>query len=392
MSVLVNPKREVRTGGLVRRLRAFPALGQVKVAPGAKVNWDTLLGEYSSRQRLRFVRVEASDGHISATVLVAPGQKVKRGEVLAYYSFLFGLGFTEYTAPCDGEVMDVSGSLGVIAIKEALVPLRSHMPGRVIAVDDAFGATVEAEGDLVYGVAGVAYGRSGILEIKVQGPAGEIKASDLSAKDVGKVLVAGRSVSQEVLETCLRYRVAGIVAGSVPHGVYQWYKDIAEKLDWDEFLARYWARELKDKKAIVPPPMEISTSLVITEGFGLTSMNDEAFEVLSRHSGEKVFLDGSGAFQSQAAGSDETVPCVFIPTGGEGHASYEDLSQSLVGLAVGDSVKVFRLSGTPVKGKVVEIPGEDVPFDNGVVAQGVKVLFEDGTEKIIPLSNVEKAD
>lgn len=391
MALYVQRRPQVRPNAEVRRLRAFPALGQVEVKPGSEVTWDTVLGHYASRQRLRFVRVEHSGDSIAATVLVGVGQKVKRGEVLAYYSFLFGLGFTEYTSPCDGEVVEINDTLGAIAIKEALVPLVSNMPGQVVLTDDALGVTVANRGDLVYGVAGAGYGRSGALEVKVSSPDGVLRPGYLSAQDAGKVIVAGKTVTQELLEACLRWRVAGIVAGSVPYNVYRWYKDIAEKLDWDEFLARYWARELKQRDSKVPPPMEIATALVITEGFGDEPMNQAAFELLSKHAGERVFLDGSGAFQSQAAGSDETVPCAFIPASGaaQGEAGGQ------MGLAVlqpGDRVKVYGLTGAPQEAHVVDVEGEELRLETGMSVPGVKVRLASGEEQLVPLFNVEKAD
>lgn len=390
MAAYVTKKPEVKVNSTIRRLRAFPAIGQVEVVPDSAVDWDTILGQYASRQRLRFVRVESSGDRIAATVLVGVGQQVKRGEVLAYYSYLFGLGFTEYTAPCDGEVVEINQTIGVIAIKESLVPLRSNIPGNVVSVDDALGAFVSSQGDLVYGAAGAGYGRSGILELKVSSPEGQVRPQDLSAKDAGKVLVVGKSVTQDLLEACLRYRVAGIVAGSVPFLVYRWYKGVCEKLDWDEFLARYWARELKEKDAKVPPPMEISTSLVITEGFGDMAMNPAAFDLLRKHAGDRVFLDGSGAFQSQAAGSEDTVPCVFIPAS-QGTAPAEETGAGLTGLKPGDKVKVFSLGGVPREAVVVETGEEGITLPTGMVVPGVKVRLDGGDEQWAPLLNVEMA-
>ena len=320
-------------------------------------------------------------------MLVGVGQNVKRGEVLAYYSFLFGLGFTEYTSPCDGEVVDINHTLGVIGIKEALVPLVGNMPGKVVSVDDALGVTIAAEGDLVYGATGAGYGRSGALDLKAAGPDGHIRAGDLSAKDVGKV-IAGATVTQELLEACLRWRVAGVVAGSVPYPVYRWYKDTVEKLDWDEFLARYWARELKEK-AKVPPPMEISTSLVITEGFGETAMNASAFEVLSSHAGERVFIDGGGAFQSEAAGREDSVPCIFVPCA-QTVAATQPVGPGLAALEPGDRVRIFGFGSVPSEGIVVEIAEGSIDLPNCMSVPCAKVRVGDGDDQWIPLLNVEK--
>lgn len=137
--------------------------------------------------------------------------------------------------------------------------------------------------------------------------------------------------------------------------------------------------------------MEISTALVVTEGFGDEPMNQAAFHLLSKHAGERAFLDGSGAFQSQAAGSDETVPCVFVPTSG----ATQDEAGGQVGLAAlqpGDRVKVYGLTGTPQEAHVVDALGQEIRLETGMSVPGVKVRLASGEEQWIPLLNVEKAD
>jgi hypothetical protein len=386
MALYVARKPKVRLNADVLRLRAFPSVGEPGVSPGDEVKWDTVLGQYASRRRLRFVRVESSGDGISATVLVGEGQNVKRGEVLAYYSYLFGLGFNEYTSPCDGEVAGIRQDTATIAIKEAPVPLRSNMPGRVESTDDALGIFVRSRGDLVFGTLGAGYGRSGTLEVRNPGQALSL---DLSVKDTGKVIVFPGQVTQELLEACMKLRVAGAIAGSVQSRVLQWYRDLVEKLDWDEFLARYWTRELREKDASAPPPMEISPALVVTEGFGDIPMSDDAFELLSRHEGERAFLDGVGAFRSKAAGGIESVPCVFIPmSGGE----TTEAGKYLECLKEGDRVTVLGIVEPLVEGTILELNEEGVPLQTGLSVPGAKVQTRDGRVFWAPVFNIEKAD
>lgn len=389
MAVYALRKPRVTRDGIVTRLRAFPAIGEPGPGPGTEVQWDTVLGMYASRQRLRFVRVEVSGDRIAATVLVGVGQKVKRGEVLAYYSYLFGLGYTEYTTPCDGEIVSIGQVTGTIAVKEALVPLRSNMPGRVEATDEALGAWVTSRGDLVACLLGAGYGRSGVLAMKVARPEDEARPQDIGLADAGKVLVVGRRVTQEVMEACLKYRVAGVVAGSAQNRVYGWYKDLAEKLDWDELLARYWARELKERDAVAPPPMEIVPALVITEGFGEAPMSGESFGLLVGHAGEKVFIDGGGAFQSKAGA--ESQPCVFAPERGSGPAAGVTTVRGLDQVNPGDTVRVAGLLG-PSEAKALEVSEEDVSFESGIAAPGVRVQTAAGETIWVPVFNVEKTD
>ena len=366
-------------------MRAFPSMGEVKVTPGDETSWDTVLGQYASRKRLRFVRVETSGDRIAATVLVAEGQKVKRGEALAYYSYLFGLGFTEYAAPCDGEVVGINQVTGTIAIKEAPVPLPCNLPGRVEACDDALGVFLKSTGDLLLGSLGAGYGRSGILEVRAEGIA---RPEQVSAQDAGKVLVLRGQVNEDFLNACMKYRVAGVVAGSVLSRTLQWYRELVETLDWDEFLARYFAREMRSKEEAPPPPTEISPALVVTEDFGDSAMNQEALHLLSSHQGRRVFLDGGQAFESREMDA-EVAPCVFVPLSGEARAA---AGPGLEGLKQGDRVRVLRIGGPPVEAAVVEVNEDGITFETGLVVPSVKVRTPDGLEFWAPVLNVEKAD
>jgi hypothetical protein len=387
---LRNPK--VTRNAVVSRLRSFPAVGEPGVSPGTGVQWDTVLGMYASRQRLRFVRVESSGGEIQATVLVGEGQNVKRGEVVAYYSYLFGLGFTEYTAPCDGEVVSISRMSGGISIKEAPVQLVSNLPGQVEQVDDALGVWIRSRGDLVTGALGAGFGRSGVLEVKAKGPGGEARPQDVSLKDTGKVIAARKRVTRELLEACLKYRVAGVIGGSIPGEVFNWYRDLVGQLDWDEILARYWTRELKEKDAVPPPPMEIVPALVVTEGFGDVPMSEEGFGLLLEHAGERVFLDGGGAFQSRGAGAAESVPCLFVPACDQGRAAGEVGARGLDRLNPGDRVRVLGLAEPFVEATVLEFSEDDIALETSMAVPGVKVQTAFGKTMWVPVFNVEKAD
>lgn len=377
MYVLNEPRftRETR----VVRLRPFASMGEPLVASGDEVTWDTLAGKYTSRKRLRHIRLEASSGKFSATVLVQEGQKVKRGEVLAYYSYLFGLGYTEYTAPCDGEVVAINPVVGAISIKEAPVDLYCHLAGVVEKTDDAMGVWVRTYGGLVQGVAGAGYGRSGRLSVKVDSAAHKMAARDIGASDAGTVILAGRTASQDLLEACLRYQVAGVVAGSVSHRVFDWYSGLAWSLDWDEFLARFWARDAKKKEA-APPPSEIVPALVVTEGFGDLPMGDESLSFLQEHEGKTVHIDG-GYYSKE--------PAIVIPENAgvapKGWAAGP--TTLLAEVKPGSRVSVLGLSDAVREGTVSETVSE-LRLENGLVVPSAKILLGNGETLLVPLSNV----
>jgi len=374
----LNEPRVARNTPIVR-LRAFGSIGEPQVDVGSEVTWDTLAGTYASRRRLRQVRVESSGEGFSATVLVQEGQKVKRGEVLAYYSYFFGLGYTEYTAPCDGEVVALIPSIGSIAIKEAPVSLYCRLPGIVEKTDEARGVWVRTYGNLVKASVGAGYGRAGVLSMKAKTPSDKLSARDFTADDAGKVIVAGRSVSKEVLEACLRFRVSGIIAGSVSRGLFEWYSDLAGSLDWDEFLARYWARDAKNRD-LEPSPSEIVPALVVTEGYGDSPMGGEAFALLAESEGNPVYIDGGGN------GSDE--PAVVIPLNGGAVAKEAEKPVCRLGeLGLGDRVSVLGLTTAVKEGTVVEILPE-LKLENDLLLPGAKGATETGETLLVPVSNI----
>jgi hypothetical protein len=384
----------------IERLRIFPSVGESTVSPGSKVEAGSILGKYASRQRLRYVKMETSGDRITATVLVAEGQKVKRGEVLGYYSYMFGLGYTEYISPCDGEIVGISHATGRVSIKEEPSELASHLPGVVDHVDEAVGVLVRSRGHMVVGAAGAGFARSGALLRKAEGPGEQVSPQKIGPQDADLVVLAGSRVTRELLEACLRYRVAGIIAGSAASGVVEWYENLVQELDWDEFLARYWARELKKKDAVVPRPTEIVPALVLTEGCGNMPMSGEAFELLVSSEGKTVFVDGA-SLAGVAAGRWDAGSCVIIPFagagdgevtgGGVGGASGDPAGRpsALKELAPGVRVRVFGLTLDPVEGTLEGTAQGDSALPIGLPVTCVRVLTLDGESLTVPVSNIQ---
>lgn len=354
--------QRVLTRTVVTLHRAFPSVGTLEVAPGDRVDWETVLGYYASRHRLRAVKVESSDGEIQATVLVSEGQKVKRGDVLAYYSYLFGLGYTEYTSPCDGQVVSVSNKVGAILIKEDPVPMRCHVPGLVESVNEATGVLVRSYGDFIECAAGAGYGRSGILVKKCDGPASSAGADSIGPSDQGKILVVGAVLGQDVIEAALKYRVAGLVAGSIPARVLRWYSQHLDSLTWDELQAQYWSREVKTPGE-VPPPTELAPTVVITEGFGNIPMRQSVFDLLAARAEQRAYIDGSSA-QGTECSRFSGRPCLFIPDVISPDAVLEWSSRSAGRIQAG-SACVRRIE----PGTLVQVHGFTSEFRAGVVTE-----------------------
>lgn len=73
--------------------------------------------EREEAENVHLLRLEVADGKMIAALLKNPGEHVKKGEVIAMQSSLFGFRYQEWLAPCDGTVESFQPSNGYYAIK-----------------------------------------------------------------------------------------------------------------------------------------------------------------------------------------------------------------------------------------------------------------------------------
>jgi len=73
--------------------------------------------EREQAENLHLLRLEVADGKTAVAILKKPGEHLKKGEVVAMQSSLFGFRYQEWLSPCDGTVESFQPSNGYYAIK-----------------------------------------------------------------------------------------------------------------------------------------------------------------------------------------------------------------------------------------------------------------------------------
>ncbi len=73
--------------------------------------------EREQAENVHLLRLEVADGKVVSALLKNPGEHVKKGEVVAMQSSLFGFRYQEWLAPCDGTVDSFQAANGFYAIK-----------------------------------------------------------------------------------------------------------------------------------------------------------------------------------------------------------------------------------------------------------------------------------
>lgn len=178
---------------------------------------------------------------------VEVGQSVERGQWLAVKGRRPGARMITSVTPVRGKVKEINLAYGIVTIEPLLEQLEvlAWMPGRVTDVS-ARGCTVKNTGidiDGIWGQGGEVHGRLTFEEVGTD----EIRVTDVATRDD--------------LASVGRHGGKGLLAGSAH------LEDILEA--------------------------QPTFTVVLTEGFGARPMNAEIRDVLGKHAGRLVLLDGT---------------------------------------------------------------------------------------------------
>jgi len=118
--------------------------------------------------------VEAED--LSGFMLKRPGDKVKEGENIAFYSAFFGLMKKQVTSPKDGVIEGVSEITGQVIIRGAPIPVEvdAYLPGTIVEVVPREGAVVQTYGAFIQGIFGIGGETHGEIKVVVADNSDEI--------------------------------------------------------------------------------------------------------------------------------------------------------------------------------------------------------------------------
>lgn len=275
------------------------------------------------------------------------GEAVEEGAIIAGRR---GVGIRQLRAPSAGTITAISEAQVLLRVSDESSLLPARVPGVIIDVEPNRGVMIECACAWIQAAWGNGALADGFLQIVGPSPEQTLTADQIDMSLRGAILVGGRCEQRQALELAAQVPIRGLILGS-----------LATRL--------------------VPIAQKVTYPIVLTEGFGLTAMNADAFKLLSMHNGEAATLN---AQHPDFAIGDR--PEVIIPLKDVGRPPQPVPYQNFrVGVTV-------RVTSGPDKGRLGEIAAltlTSVLFPSGLRAPGAEVVLQGARRETIPLANLE---
>ncbi len=368
MAHAYTPGLKVSRYTLIRKERRLPLKGEVLVEEGQEVKAEDIVARTEIPGNVMLVNVAAKLGidpsEVRKVMLKKEGDPVKRGEVIAVARLFFGLFKSELKSPIDGYVESISEVTGQVILREPpiAVEINAFADGKVVKVFPQEGVEIETTGAFIQGIFGVGGERIGRLRVAVESPDEELTVSHLQEDETGNIIVGGSFVTGEALLEAQKRGAYGVVVGGIDD------TNLKEYVGYDIGVA-------------ITGNEDVSTTLIITEGFGRIRMADRTFDILKSLDGYKTSI--SGATQIRAG---VMRPEIIIPyTSDEPLQSEEDEGT----LEIGRLVRIIRAPYFGLIGRVVELPPQPTKIETESTTRVLVVELENGERITVPRANVE---
>lgn len=354
--------------------------GQAACRPGDQVEPETVVG-YGPTPPPQTVLLEADRGQTVATLLHRKGDRVSRGEPLAFYSFMFGLGYREFVSPVDGEVVGLEP--GRILVQPFPAPVRALVSGRVEEVREDR-AIISTEGLLLPGRLAWGPARGGEL---VPLPNGELLPDQVGDAHTGRV-VAGGWAGREALESAFAVGVAALVLGGVAQAAVEWLTGMRASLSPDEYLARVYA----GPRGTAGEPLwkaedGLPLTLVVMNGFGALPLVADCHAALAGAAGGWCYVSGEEVSPPQVVVAAKVTTAGGVVT--QGGPAVPGGPRAPGSVVAGARVRLTGMRRAGEEGTVVEVLPEPILLPTEVAVPAARVKLADGSLAVVPLSNLE---
>ena len=363
-----TPGLKVKRSMTVDKLRRLPIQGQVFVKVNDPVEWNTVIartqisGEPEIIKVASLLGVEAED--IPPFMLKKVGDKVAKGENLAFYSALFGLIKKSVPSTIEGTVESISEITGQVIVRGAPVPvdIDSYIPGKVKEVMPREGAVIQTNAAFIQGIFGIGGETHGKIYVTVETPEDELTPEKLNSDCKGEVIVGGSRVTFEALKKAVEVGVSAIVVGGIRH------QDLTE-FTHEEIGVAITGQE------------EVGPTLIITEGFGKMAMSYNTFNLLKSFEGYNACVNGATQIRAGVLR-----PEIIIPHPGTEEITKDKLSS---GMIPGTPIRIIRQPYFGAIGIVHRLPVELQILESESAVRVVEIKLGNGEVVTVPRANVE---
>lgn len=369
MGTAYTPGLTVSSGTTIRKQRRLPLKGNVLVNVGDMVTADTVVARTDIPGIIQTVKVAEILGiepdEAIAALKVNEGDEVTAGQILAETKSFFGLIRSECKTQFTGRVELISHATGHVGVRMPAKPVEvsAYIKGTVAEVMENEGVVVETYGALVQGIFGVGGERMGKLAIAVTSPDEMLTEDRITDAHAGAVIVGGSGVTLSALRKAARIGAKAVVVGAI--------------IDTD--LVAYLGHDIG---VAITGHEDISTTLILTEGFGSIAMAARTFELLKSLEGRDVSINGATQIRAGVIRPEIIAPLDAKPEQAEAEAKGQILD-------IGTHIRVIREPYFGQLGTVTKLPPELVTVESGAVVRILEVKLSNGKEVVVPRANVE---
>lgn len=354
----------------VKKDRRLPIKGQVNKKKGDLVNANDVVAKTDLPGNVSMVKVanllNIAPSDINDILIVKEGDSVNKGDLIAQTDGLFGLFKSDVRAPVSGTIESVSDVTGQIVMREAPIPVEvdAYVGGVVSEVIENEGVTISSEAAYVQGIFGIGGESRGVLEVIANERGDELLIDSINESHTGKIIVGGSFISLEAFKKAIDLNVEGIVIGGFN------YFDLEDILGYTLGVA-------------ITGTEDLVTSLIVTEGYGNIKMSERTFDLLKKHNGE--FVSVNGATQIRAG---VIRPEIVIPLDKKKIPDDNNRIEGNLGIQKGSLVRVIRAPYFGKIGEVVDLPSELQKMESETMVRVANVQINDETF-VVPRSNLE---
>ena len=354
----------------VKKSRRLPIKGEVCKTNGEIIEANEIVAKTNLPGNVHMIKVanllNISPADMKDVLKVKMGDQISKGDLIAENSGIFGFFKSEVKSPISGTIESISDITGQIAMRDKPIPVEvdAYVGGVVKEIIPEEGVVIESDAAYVQGIFGIGGEARGDLHMIVADRDEEIFPELLDSNLEGKIIVGGSFISLQAYKKALELKIAGIIVGGFN------YFDLKDILGYTLGVA-------------ITGTENLTTSLILTEGYGKIKMCERTFKLLEKHNGKFVSINGATQIRAGVIRPEIVIPLKKneIPK------DYIEEKKQL-GIQEGSQVRVIRAPYFGKIGQVQSLPPELQKMESETMVRVAKVKI-DNKSYIIPRSNLE---
>tara|TARA_B100001175_G_scaffold305220_1_gene302085 strand:+ start:2284 stop:3411 length:1128 start_codon:yes stop_codon:yes gene_type:complete len=367
-----TPGLKVLKKTVFKKERILPLKGDVLVKAGDSLKPDTIVASTNLPGNVQMLKVSnilnIDPKDVVEALKVKEGQSIKKGDLIAETSGIFGMFKSSVESPVDGTIESISQSTGRVVVREAPIPVEvdAYVKGVVDEVVENEGIVLSSNAAFIQGIFGIAGEKRGELALVSSSPSEELKADQITSEMKGKILIGGSFLSLEAYKKALSMNVAGIVVGGFN------YYDLKAILGYNLGVA-------------ITGTEKLNTALIVTEGYGSIPMSEATYSLLKDNVGNAASINGATQIRAGVIRPEIVIPLENSNTDNDSESKMPE------GIQEGSTVRVIRSPNFGKIGKVTSLPSELNKMESETMVRVAEINI-DGSNFLIPRANLEMVE